>query len=88
MILYGRTCSMGGHGALIAALKNPGLYSSVSAFSPICNPMECPWGQKAFTGYLGADKETWKGYDSCELLGGYSGPALNILVDQVCNGMY
>lgn len=74
--------SMGGHGALICALKNPGLYSSVSAFSPICNPMECPWGQKAFTGYLGSDKEAWKAYDSCELLSGYSGPALNILVDQ------
>ncbi|KAF6036183.1 ESD [Bugula neritina] len=74
--------SMGGHGALICALKNPGLYSSVSAFSPICNPMECPWGQKAFTGYLGSNKDTWKAYDSCQLLKTYSGPALNILVDQ------
>ena len=44
--------SMGGHGALICALKNPGMYKSVSAFSPICNPMNCPWGQKAFTGEI------------------------------------
>ena len=51
---------MGGHGAQVCALKNPGLYASVSAFSPICNPIECAWGQKAFTGYLGADKEAWK----------------------------
>jgi len=74
--------SMGGHGAQICALKNPGLYSSVSSFSPICNPVECAWGQKAFTGYLGADKETWKAYDSCELLKNYKGPALNLLADQ------
>jgi S-formylglutathione hydrolase len=52
--------SMGGHGALTLALKNPGMYRSVSAFSPICNPMECQWGQKAFTGYLGEDTEAWK----------------------------
>lgn len=53
--------SMGGHGALISYFKNPGAYQSVSAFAPICNPIACPWGQKAFTGYLGADnKEEWK----------------------------
>ena len=46
--------SMGGHGALTIALKNPGTYTSVSAFAPICNPMQCPWGKKAFLGYLGA----------------------------------
>ena len=51
---------MGGHGALACALKNPGKYASVSAFSPICNPIACPWGQKAFSGYLGEDKEAWK----------------------------
>ena len=45
---------------MVCALKNPGLYSSVSAFSPICNPCACPWGEKAFGGYLGADKESWK----------------------------
>ena len=74
--------SMGGHGALICALKNPGLYRSVSAFSPICNPSVCPWGIKAFTGYLGADKETWKQYDATELVKTYRGPPLNILIDQ------
>ena len=51
---------MGGHGALISYLKNRDKYVSVSAFAPICNPSECPWGQKAFTGYLGENKETWK----------------------------
>ena len=74
--------SMGGHGALICALKNPGMYSSVSAFAPICNPIQCPWGQKAFTGYLGSDRDTWQSYDATELLKSYSGPALEILVDQ------
>ncbi len=52
--------SMGGHGALICFLKNPGQYKSVSAFAPICNPVECPWGNKAFTGYLGDNKDAWK----------------------------
>ena len=47
---------MGGHGALTTALKTPGRYTSVSAFAPICNPIQCPWGQKAFNGYLGADQ--------------------------------
>ena len=51
---------MGGHGALQIFLKNPDKYKSVSAFSPICNPIECPWGQKAFSGYLGDNKEAWK----------------------------
>lgn len=51
--------SMGGHGALISFLKNPGKYRSVSAFAPIVNPVSCPWGQNAFTGYLGSDKEKW-----------------------------
>merc|ERR1712240_241032 len=60
--------SMGGHGALICFLKNPGMYASVSAFAPICNPVNCPWGQKAFSGYLGADEEAWKEYDASELL--------------------
>ena len=73
---------MGGHGALICALKNPGKYKTVSAFAPICNPINCPWGQKAFGGYLGDDKECWKQYDACELAKKYSG-AVQILVDQV-----
>ncbi|RXG50794.1 S-formylglutathione hydrolase [Armadillidium vulgare] len=74
--------SMGGHGALICSLKNPGLYKSVSAFSPICNPINCKWGKKAFSGYLGDNIEAWKEYDSCELVKKYSGPPLQIWVDQ------
>ncbi|MFT5879066.1 MAG: S-formylglutathione hydrolase [Moritella sp.] len=60
--------SMGGHGALTIAMLNPTRYSSVSAFSPICNPMNCPWGQKVFTAYLGKDKETWRKHDASELM--------------------
>ncbi|WP_053980098.1 S-formylglutathione hydrolase [Marinagarivorans algicola] len=60
--------SMGGHGALTIALKNPTRYSSVSAFSPICNPMDCPWGQKAFSHYLGDDQTLWQQYDSYHLM--------------------
>ncbi len=60
--------SMGGHGALVAALRNPGRYASVSAFAPICAPSLCPWGQKAFTGYLGADPSAWEAYDTCKLV--------------------
>lgn len=60
--------SMGGHGALTIGLRNPERYLSISAFSPICNPINSPWGEKAFSAYLGADDEDWKIYDSCELL--------------------
>ena len=60
--------SMGGHGALTVGLKNPERYRSISAFAPIAAPMHCPWGQKAFTGYLGANRETWRAYDACELI--------------------
>jgi S-formylglutathione hydrolase len=60
--------SMGGHGALMLALRNPGLYRSVSAFAPIAAPMRCPWGQKAFSGYLGEDREAWRQYDASELV--------------------
>ncbi|WP_421657726.1 S-formylglutathione hydrolase [Leptothermofonsia sp. ETS-13] len=60
--------SMGGHGALICALKNPHQYRSVSAFAPIAAPMKCPWGQKAFTHYLGSDLESWRTYDASELI--------------------
>mgnify|MGYP005705744605 CR=1 FL=1 len=60
--------SMGGHGALMIALRNPALFSSVSAFSPIANPSEVPWGQKAFSNYLGNDKSQWLQYDACHLL--------------------
>ncbi|TBR42773.1 S-formylglutathione hydrolase [Marinomonas agarivorans] len=60
--------SMGGHGALICALKNPSMYASVSAFAPIVNPTQCPWGEKAFTGYLGSDRESWAQWDTCLLI--------------------
>eukprot|EP00899_Mesostigma_viride_P021192 jgi/Mesvir1/29074/Mv18380-RA.1 len=74
--------SMGGHGALVCALKNPGKYKSVSAFAPICNPVDCPWGIKAFTGYLGDDKKAWEEYDASILASKYTGPPLPILIDQ------
>lgn len=74
--------SMGGHGALICHLKNPGKYESVSAFAPICNPLNCPWGQKAFKGYLGDEAETWSAWDACELLKSYKGPQPPILISQ------
>lgn len=74
--------SMGGHGALTIALKNPERYSSVSAFAPICNPMVVPWGTKAFPLYLGENKEAWKEYDTTELIKKYSGRDLHILCDQ------
>ncbi|MBE9045273.1 S-formylglutathione hydrolase [Pleurocapsales cyanobacterium LEGE 10410] len=60
--------SMGGHGALICALKNPQQYLSVSAFAPIAAPMDCPWGKKAFTAYLGNDRQKWAEYDASELI--------------------
>jgi S-formylglutathione hydrolase len=74
--------SMGGHGALTIALKNPEAYKSVSAFAPICSPMRCPWGEKALTGYLGSDRARWRRYDTTALLEdmGWNGPPL--LVDQ------
>jgi len=81
--------SMGGHGALISHLKNPGKYTSVSAFSPICNPTKCPWGEKAFTGYLGS-VDAGKAYDATELIKNY--PKENqapILIDQgAADGFY
>lgn len=60
--------SMGGHGALTIAMLNPQRYTSMSAFSPICNPIAAPWGKKAFTAYLGKDKATWKNHDASELM--------------------
>jgi S-formylglutathione hydrolase len=73
--------SMGGHGALVLALRNPQLYQSVSAFAPISSPMHCPWGEKALTGYLGTDRKAWLPYDACALVEarGWQGPP--ILVD-------
>jgi S-formylglutathione hydrolase len=73
--------SMGGHGALTLALRHPGAYRSVSAFAPVAAPMQCPWGVKAFTNYLGADRSTWAAHDATELVkAGARAPAL--LVDQ------
>jgi len=73
--------SMGGHGALICALKNPSRYKSVSAFSPICNPVECDWGKGCFGAYLGNDTNTWKTYDATALV--ESGAKVSdILIDQ------
>jgi S-formylglutathione hydrolase len=60
--------SMGGHGALVIGLRNPLQFRSISAFSPICNPINCPWGQKALLGYLGEDKNLWHSYDATSLI--------------------
>jgi S-formylglutathione hydrolase len=60
--------SMGGHGALTIGLKHAERYRSISAFAPVAAPMHCPWGRKAFTGYLGTDRERWRQYDACELI--------------------
>ena len=73
--------SMGGHGALTIALRNPGRYRSVSAFSPIVAPSQAPWGQKAFTAYLGDDREAWKAHDTVELVR-RAQEKLPLLVDQ------
>jgi len=60
--------SMGGHGALICALKRPDVFRSCSAFAPISNPVNCPWGEKAFGGYLGSDRAEWANWDACALV--------------------
>lgn len=73
--------SMGGHGALVCALKNPGRYQSLSAFAPITNPADCPWGEKAFSGYLGSDRSRWREWDACALVA-KAQEKLPILVDQ------
>ncbi len=75
--------SMGGHGALTIGLKNPELFRSISAFAPICNPINCPWGQKALGNYLGADEARWNEYDATELARSVETmPQRPILVDQ------
>ncbi len=73
--------SMGGHGALICALRNAGRYRSVSAFAPICSPSRCPWGEKALTGYLGSDRAAWQDYDAT-LLAARSDWSEEVLIDQ------
>ena len=74
--------SMGGHGALVLALRNPGRFKSVSALAPIASPMECPWGQKAFAGYLGESRELWAQHDATALLRSGARLPPHILVDQ------
>lgn len=75
--------SMGGHGALVLALRNPDIYRSVSAFAPVAAPAQCPWGQKAFTHYLGSDQTSWQQYDATELMQTRTTPFPHgILIDQ------
>lgn len=74
--------SMGGHGALTIYLKNLDKYKSVSAFSPIANPVNCPWGQKAFTNYLGSNKADWEEYDATHLISKFHNVSATILIDQ------
>ena len=73
--------SMGGHGALIAALREPQRYQSVSAFAPICQPTQCPWGEKAFSHYLGTQRETWMEWDASALMA-QATQQLPMLIDQ------
>lgn len=74
--------SMGGHGALMLALRNPAQFRSVSAFAPICAPSQCPWGRKAFTRYLGSDTAQWQQYDASALMASLQAPFPRILIDQ------
>ena len=76
--------SMGGHGALTLALRHPGRFASVSAFAPICAPTKCPWGEKAFSGYLGPDREAWLQHDATGLMAAQKAAPYpgGILVDQ------
>jgi S-formylglutathione hydrolase len=76
--------SMGGHGALTLALRHPGRFQSLSAFAPIAAPMQCPWGEKAFTGYLGDDRSTWAAHDASALMLAQTGAPYpgGILIDQ------
>jgi S-formylglutathione hydrolase len=78
---------MGGHGALVAALRNPGQYRSVSAFAPIAAPSRSPWGKKAFGGYLGEDRSQWSAYDASELVQ-HNRLSTTILIDQGLDDPY
>lgn len=74
--------SMGGHGALVCGLRNPEQYRSISAFAPIAAPMQCPWGTKALSQYLGSDLQLWQEYDASELVKHYADRDRPILIDQ------
>lgn len=74
--------SMGGHGALVCGLRNPDIFKSISAFAPICAPMQAPWGVKAFSHYLGADLSAWRQYDASELVRHHADANRLILIDQ------
>lgn len=82
--------SMGGHGALTLGLKNPDMYKSLSAFAPICAPTRCPWGEKAFTAYLGKDRSLWATYDASCLMAGLDDVSgrPDILIDQGLNDQF
>jgi len=73
--------SMGGHGALTIGMRNPQTFNSISAFAPICSPLQCPWGEKALGHYLGEDRASWREYDACALIEDGARPAA-LLVDQ------
>lgn len=79
---------MGGHGALISALKNPGKYRSVSLFAPVCNPSQNPKIREVFKCYFGDDMKTFEEWDATCLVAKYKGPELNILIHQVPNNKY
>jgi len=74
--------SMGGHGALVCGLRQPKRFKSISAFAPIVAPSQCPWGQKAFSQYLGSDQAAWKTYDATELVKTHADPQRLILIEQ------
>ena len=82
--------SMGGHGALTLALRHPGRFRSLSAFAPICAPMQCPWGRKAFSGYLGEDRAAWAAHDASELMRQQAAAPYpkGILIDQGLNDKF
>lgn len=81
--------SMGGHGALVLSLRNPGLFKTVSAFAPICAPSKAPWGQKAFSRYLGSNRDDWKRYDAAALMAQACTPVPNgVLIDQGLNDKF
>lgn len=73
--------SMGGHGALTIGMRNPDKFKSISAFSPIVSPLNCPWGEKALSGYMGDDRASWRQYDACALIEDGARPS-QLLIDQ------